>query len=430
MATPIHGETDDFPGFCSAFRWTRRSKTDTIERMFERLDTLLGDLRETAYELEQQPLNGARAATLLERAADIERIAASIRTYAARRVSESKIWQRDGHHSAAHMIAATTGTTVTSAVRVLQTARRLEELPETREEFRAGRLSEEQVQQVAGAAYADPRQERALLTAARQHTVKGLVLECSRVKNAVVPDELANQRRLHKQRSLRHWMSDDGSVQLHARLTPDAGATVVSAVEALQRKIFEQARREGRRESAEAYAADALVELASNVTAGRATMASAGPRARVSVLVDYDVLRSGNVAPGQTCEIKGVGPISAATARMLAEDSILRILVTQGCDVLNTTRATRTVSTRLRAALEVRDPTCRVPGCDATHNLEIDHLTPWGCGGPTRLGNLARVCRRHHEDKTYHGWRLSGGPGHWTWESPEDQEGAPDEPDR
>ncbi|MGH9001365.1 MAG: DUF222 domain-containing protein [Acidimicrobiia bacterium] len=47
---------------------------------------------------------------------------------------------------------------------------------------------------------------------------------------------------------------------------------------------------------------------------------------------------------------------------------------------------------RLRTALEARDPTCVVPGCDVRQGLEIDHVVPITDGGNPCLANLARLC--------------------------------------
>ncbi|MBO0679411.1 DUF222 domain-containing protein [Mycolicibacterium sp. S2-37] len=59
-------------------------------------------------------------------------------------------------------------------------------------------------------------------------------------------------------------------------------------------------------------------------------------------------------------------------------------------------RSTRTISRRLRRALEHRDQTCVVPGCGATRGLHAHHLMHWEDGGPTELWNLALVCPYHH----------------------------------
>jgi 5-methylcytosine-specific restriction endonuclease McrA len=83
--------------------------------------------------------------------------------------------------------------------------------------------------------------------------------------------------------------------------------------------------------------------------------------------------------------------------------------------VTRVAHAGRTIPAHLRSALEARDPTCVVPGCEVRSGLEIDHIVPVSRGGWTRMDNLARLCRYHHGEKTHRGWRLEGGPGNWVW---------------
>ncbi|MGE2731477.1 HNH endonuclease signature motif containing protein, partial [Mycolicibacterium vaccae] len=59
-------------------------------------------------------------------------------------------------------------------------------------------------------------------------------------------------------------------------------------------------------------------------------------------------------------------------------------------------RSTRTISRRLRRALEYRDRCCVVPGCGSTRGLHAHHLVHWENGGPTDVHNLVLVCPYHH----------------------------------
>jgi len=237
-----------------------------------------------------------------------------------------------------------------------------------------------------------------------------------------MPDESISHHRIHRSRYFRHWSDREGAVRLEARLTPDAGAVVIAAVEARQDRIYADARAAGLAESAQACAADALLELARS-SGG----ADPGPKAMVHVLVDHAVLtgvRAG-AGPRGRCEIPGVGPIPAATARALATDAIIKAIVTKGADIHSVVHVGRTIPARVRTALEVRDQRCVVPRCDIRRGLEIDHYKiPYATPGPTRLNNLARLCRWHHYQKTHCGYRLSGGPGAWIWETPDDLEGV------
>ncbi|HLI54569.1 MAG TPA: HNH endonuclease signature motif containing protein [Acidimicrobiales bacterium] len=69
-------------------------------------------------------------------------------------------------------------------------------------------------------------------------------------------------------------------------------------------------------------------------------------------------------------------------------------------------------------ALRVRDPRCVVPGCDSTEGLEVDHIPEWEQTHHTTLDELARECAFHHDQRTYQGATLTGGPGHWHWTPP------------
>ncbi len=63
-------------------------------------------------------------------------------------------------------------------------------------------------------------------------------------------------------------------------------------------------------------------------------------------------------------------------------------------------RTTRTISRRLRRALEHRHPTCVVPGCAATRGLHAHHVRHWEDGGDTELDNLILLCPHHHRLRT------------------------------
>ncbi|WP_345150664.1 HNH endonuclease signature motif containing protein [Arthrobacter ginkgonis] len=58
-----------------------------------------------------------------------------------------------------------------------------------------------------------------------------------------------------------------------------------------------------------------------------------------------------------------------------------------------------------RRALWAADQTCRFPGCRRNAlACEPDHVHEHHHGGPTTLGNLASLCRKHHTYKTLGLW--------------------------
>ncbi|MEW2479320.1 HNH endonuclease signature motif containing protein [Mycobacterium sp. NPDC049093] len=74
-------------------------------------------------------------------------------------------------------------------------------------------------------------------------------------------------------------------------------------------------------------------------------------------------------------------------------------------------RSTRTISRRLRRALEHRDRCCVVPGCGSTRGLHAHHIVHWEDGGSTDLDNLVLVCPYHH--RAHHRGEITiTGPAH------------------
>ena len=223
---------------------------------------------------------------------------------------------------------------------------------------------------------------------------------------------------------------EDGAVRLEGKLAPDDGVIVMNAIRARRESIFNDARRDGRREPPQAYAADALVSISRDALSGSSGTASGKSSTVVKVVVDYETFVTAKKRQDTRCEITGAGPIPAALARSMAVDSFLKAVVMKGEDIHSVVHLGRAIPAHVRTALEIRDPSCRVDGCGATENLEIDHYKQdFALGGKTCLDNLVRLCRFHHRQKTLEGYRIVGGPGSWRWLTPDDLEGDPDDPD-
>lgn len=120
--------------------------------------------------------------------------------------------------------------------------------------------------------------------------------------------------------------------------------------------------------------------------------------------------------------LDGYGPIDADTARSLAghAPSFTRLLthpVTAA--VLDVDRTTYRVPADLRTWLQVRDETCRFPGCTrAAIGCDLDHTADWAAEqGATAHHNLAHLCPAHHHLKHDTTWRvrhLADGALEWT----------------
>jgi hypothetical protein len=138
---------------------------------------------------------------------------------------------------------------------------------------------------------------------------------------------------------------------------------------------------------------------------------------RAVVIVDAEALRRGTSQGDELCEIDGVGPVSVEAATELIGEAGLQFVITDGIDVRTVTGSSRVIAQRINAALLVRDRSCVVPTCGKRLGLELDHCkVAFKDDGPAELSNLARLCPECHNLKTNGGWKLGGGPGHWTWD--------------
>jgi hypothetical protein len=82
--------------------------------------------------------------------------------------------------------------------------------------------------------------------------------------------------------------------------------------------------------------------------------------------------------------------------RLLLCDATFEVWLEKHGQPIGAGRTTRTISLRLRRALEHRDRCCRVPGCGTTRGLRAHHIIHWENGGVTALHNLVLVCPYHH----------------------------------
>lgn len=109
--------------------------------------------------------------------------------------------------------------------------------------------------------------------------------------------------------------------------------------------------------------------------------------------------------------LEGYGPIDVDTARELAgrAPSFIRLLTHPETGVvLSMGRKRYRVPEDLRKWLQLRDGTCRFPGCNcAAGRSDIDHTLDWFFGGMTDYDNLADVCGPHHRLKHKSGWSLT-----------------------
>ncbi len=397
-----------------------------------RLDQALAIVRDLVEGVDPGAVTGEEASLVLERLVKLDRAVAAGRLRFADRAAQCLTWREEGHRSAADWLAQKTKVSLGEAISTLETARRLPDLPATTEALRQGMLSVPQVREIAAAAAVDATAEADLIEAAGYLSLKGLQNR-ARIMKAAAGDEAERRANIRKGRFFRHWLDPEGAFHLHARLTPDSGANVVSAVRSRASFVVDEAMHAGvPPESKAAYEADALVALITGDFRQDTFQGQIGGRRRdpsVVFHVSAEALRRGNLEDGELCEVPGVGTVPLAVIEDVIGDATAKLIISDGVDVTTVCHMGRTVPAHVETALEARDRICVVPGCDVSVSLEIDHWKiPFAKGGPTALWNLARICHFHHQMKTYEGYELRGGPGKWEWVPPSGSRASGTEP--
>ena len=384
-----------------------------------RLSELRGAMSAYAASFDGACLAAVDAARVVEDAAAIEKMAATVKALAAARVPETNAWKRDGDLSAAHHLARTTGTPVGQARDALESARRLQNLPAIAAAARRGELSAHQVAVITDAAAADPGAEARLIEQARRGSYGELRDECARTK-ANVTDLEERRRRIHRQHYLRTWTDTEGATLLQMRDNPEVVAGIMGALEPIRDELIAEARREGGAERLEAHAADALGELARR--ADQTATHRRSRRTKVLVRVDLAALLRGYPTGDETGELAGYGPVAVSAIRDLldTEDPFLATIVTNGNAVAGVAHLGRRPNAHQHSALEWLYPTCAVEGCNSLAYLEVDHRHDWAKTHLTVFELCERYCGHHHDLKTRHNWALVEGHGKRAFVPPHD----------
>ena len=249
------------------------------------------------------------------------------------------------------------------------------------------------------------------------------------------PDGASEQtQRQHQRRGM--WVSPtfEGMVAIAGLLEPEAGETLLAALEPLARPTTADDQRSGAQRRA-----DALAELARRALEGGRLPHTGGVRPQLTVTIELASLLGGHGTPGG--EGAWAGPLPAETAqRLVCDAAVTRAIITRRHDgdgdpdglagrlraamrllpptlggarsqLLELGRTTRVVSPAQRAALAVRDGGCVFPGCDRPLAwCDAHHLRHWLHGGATDLANLVLLCRAHHRAAHEGGWQLHRHP--------------------
>jgi hypothetical protein len=390
-------------------RGPRASYRRTHVRAGRACDTVFGggwptvsELRSALEALRAEDLDAASDQQLEADFAELQQVMHGLEAERLRRLAQihrRQSHRRDGYLSTSSWLVDRHGLGWTAAARDIRTARSLQRMPRTREALATGDVTASAVQMLVAARHAHPAQfqraEGSLVEAARRLPAPQLHRAVATWRQHLDWDQgLKDAERLRERRRLTVSTTMLGMVRVDGDLDPETGEIMLTALRGCQ-DADRRSRDPDDRRSSTQRRADALGEICRQWLDHPGRPASAGERPQVAVVVD---LRSLQGETGHRSELDHVGPVHPEVIRRLACDASITRVVTRGAsEPLDVGRRTPAVPAPMRRAVVVRDGRCRFPGCDRPPAwCDAHHVKHWADGGPTAIGNLVLLCRRHH----------------------------------
>jgi hypothetical protein len=390
--------------------------------LHKEIESLVRRLQRVVSAVQPEAMTGDEALCLVSLLAEAERASASGIALLTPIVVKAGSYTKVGHASASDWLGAVSGSSVGVAKGRLVSAERAAASPDVTEALHDGQLSPAQLKIVAAATGIAPEAPGALLSLIAQGASnQELSGAAARQRGAARQLECERERRARVQanRHFRWHQDENGGIRSEIYCDEAQWARFFPVLEADAKARFKAAGASGG-DSLEAHRLDAFIDLMARA-GGPGGPGGPGSRSaahhRAIVIVDAAALRRGTTQGDELCEIDGVGPVSVEAATELIGEAGLQFVITDGIDVRTVTGSSRVIAQRINAALLVRDRSCVVPTCGKRLGLELDHCkVAFKDDGPAELSNLARLCPECHNLKTNGGWKLGGGPGHWTWD--------------
>ena len=290
-------------------------------------------------------------------------------------IERDGLWGAAGARSVATLVAWKTGTSHANAAAIATVAQRAEAFPRCVQGLREGRLSLDQVGVIAGRAGEGSDAHYAQLAS---------VATVSQLRTAISLEPRPDPGPRPDPRPAITKTSDGTFDFWRITLPHVESATFEAALQSHRDALI--AERSGGQPPMPTTV-DAFLRLVE--TGWDADVQRRPHGQRTTVVVHLDVQ--------QRIGALHLGPLLPESERQyLTCDATCEVWFERDGEVIGSGRTTRTISRRLRRALEHRNPTCAVPGCGATRGLHAHHLRHWEDGGETELNNLVLLCPHHH----------------------------------
>ncbi|MGH9121663.1 MAG: hypothetical protein ACRDYC_06910, partial [Acidimicrobiales bacterium] len=341
---------------------------------------------------------------------------------------------------AAERAAKLAGTSPSKAKSDVEQGKRLKKQKRVSKAAKAGELSPEKTAAISEAVEVNPSAEASLLElAASGASLAEVRSACAQAMKDADKDPEETRRKIHAARDLHSWTDSKGVWHLRGEGLPEFGAPIDSALAAYAERSWQRAKEEAKAnaeangkgaapEPLGAYRFDALVALVAagyeaheetapsaedsppdegapgadepppegdsadpsrsrsrgemggpSPSSRRASASRRGPPFALIVRVDYTALLRGSVAPGETSELVGYGPIDIESLRHLCAggDPFVSAVVTHARKVIGVANFGRRPNALQATALAWLYPTCAALGCPRSAHLQADHREDW-----------------------------------------------------
>jgi hypothetical protein len=281
-------------------------------------------------------------------------------------------WKTWGCKSMADWLSMRCGIALSTAREQVRVAHGLRPLPLISAAFARGELSYSQARSLTRL---DRREhEEELLGLARHATGEHL----DRIVRTYRRVSSLDEERRAERRSVQTYWDDDGCLVVKARLAPEEGALLLSAMKAVDDASADAS------STAEQRRADRFVEVL------RRAMSEEGPAipCEVTVVVEDGV---GRIDGGPTLDKETV-------ERLACDAAVVPVKVDGDGEALNLGRRSYRPNRAQRRAMARRDKgTCQFPGCPARRYVDAHHVDWWTRDqGETNVEVLVTLCRHHH----------------------------------
>jgi len=348
-------------------------------------------------------------------------------------LADPNIWGSWDCHTVDAFVAWQCGLQIAAARKVVQVARRVDDLPSCLEAFRGGLLSLDQMAPIARCVpwWADEemcRQAKLMTVEQISRTASKYPWDVDIPKQDGTTDNLDRPTPIDEPDSqpdgssesttddttaddavkpigngaptpepvdtANFWWDDQQRFHLRCDLDAASGSIIENALTEARDGLFQNGQ-------ADVDWADALLDVAER---SLDTVETPARRSRFRVHIHQET-------GGTVTNATGCGIADAVADYMTCDSLQSEVHEVVGVPI-SVGRTQHSVPERTRRTVIHRDGGCRVPGCHDRRWLDVHHIIHWAHGGPTDTNNLIALCNKHHRTLHQGGLGITGDADH------------------